>query len=399
LKKLTQDSIDRFNPKRIPEGRSYIELYDKQIGELSVRLGRRTKTFYATLPATKESRKKRIKIGSANELNLKSARIKTLELLDTNEHLNQEHSNTTLRHYIINVYLKDKDEKSALNRINLDYELFSKKLTSIKSYHIKDWIHQRKNTFVTKGYIEKGIKKICTTDKLISFSTVKREYNIVRAAFFYALEREHISINPASRIKISGDDSVTRKPIPQKVYKEYQNLIGGLPNAHLKLYLAILLYTGARPKEALTIKKRNIDYLNHRIIVPASFSKTAKTRYLIMPEDLMRFFTDFFNSVAHKATQDRDDDWLFYNAETGTRFKSFSSAYKRTIKSAGLPYYSLYYFRHTFASMLANKGVNLVSIMKLLGHTNITTTQKYMQSFDETEVKAVNDFADEVDLW
>lgn len=43
-------------------------------------------------------------------------------------------------------------------------------------------------------------------------------------------------------------------------------------------------------------------------------------------------------------------------------------------------------FRHTFARELYDEGIGLMEIMLALGHTNLSTTQKYLRSIGATEV-------------
>ena len=397
--RLTQNFIDGFTAKKIPHGKPFVEKHHDNPRELSIRFGKRKKTFYVTIPANENRGRKRIALG---EIKLSDAVKKSLEILRQEEFIESDYSNFSLKRYIEEVYLRNDDPdkyRIALNRINREYPLFKLEISKIKSFHVKDWIKERKSSYVTRGYIKNGEKFTLKTDKQVSFSSIKREYNTVRAALSYAVEREHIKTNPASKIKISGEDKVTRKPIPEIIYKGYQKMIGTLPNSHLKVYLAVLLYTGARPNEVMHIKKSNVDLLNHRIIVPAAYTKTSITRYLIMPDDLMSILFDFINSSTHQNTKDIDEGWLFFNPNTKRRFGDFNSAYKRAVKSANLPYYSQYHFRHTFASKLAKKGVDIVTIMNLLGHTNIKTTQDYLKSLDESDVEAVNILAEDIDIW
>lgn len=47
-------------------------------------------------------------------------------------------------------------------------------------------------------------------------------------------------------------------------------------------------------------------------------------------------------------------------------------------------------FRHTFAMNLAINNVDILTISKLLGHTNVVTTQKYVKSLQVNEDKAID---------
>lgn len=46
--------------------------------------------------------------------------------------------------------------------------------------------------------------------------------------------------------------------------------------------------------------------------------------------------------------------------------------------------------RHTHATMMITLGADLYTVSKLLGHTNIQTTQIYAKIVDETKSKAID---------
>jgi len=47
-----------------------------------------------------------------------------------------------------------------------------------------------------------------------------------------------------------------------------------------------------------------------------------------------------------------------------------------------------YVARHTFASVLKKSGVNVALISEALGHSDLTTTRIYLDSFDNTQLDA-----------
>lgn len=51
---------------------------------------------------------------------------------------------------------------------------------------------------------------------------------------------------------------------------------------------------------------------------------------------------------------------------------------------------SFHLARHTHATMMLTLGVDLYTVSKLLGHTNIQTTQIYAKLVDESKKKAID---------
>ena len=57
--------------------------------------------------------------------------------------------------------------------------------------------------------------------------------------------------------------------------------------------------------------------------------------------------------------------------------------------AAGLPDLRLHDLRHSYASTLVNNGVSLYDVQKLLGHSSITTTQRYAHLSSERLFQSV----------
>ena len=56
-------------------------------------------------------------------------------------------------------------------------------------------------------------------------------------------------------------------------------------------------------------------------------------------------------------------------------------------KTLGLPTkLTTYVARHTFATVLKRSGVNIAIISELLGHSDLSTTQIYLDSFDNEQI-------------
>jgi integrase len=81
--------------------------------------------------------------------------------------------------------------------------------------------------------------------------------------------------------------------------------------------------------------------------------------------------------------------YVFYNPVTGDRFHDLKGGFNAVLKRAGLTGITWHTLRHTFASRLTRSGVDLVTVMELLGHSTINTTMRYAHSNHETKARAV----------
>lgn len=70
---------------------------------------------------------------------------------------------------------------------------------------------------------------------------------------------------------------------------------------------------------------------------------------------------------------------------------AMNRALKTWVKRAGIEKnITLHTARHTFATSLLTKGADLYTVSKLLGHSEVATTQIYAKIIDEKKVEAVN---------
>jgi len=63
------------------------------------------------------------------------------------------------------------------------------------------------------------------------------------------------------------------------------------------------------------------------------------------------------------------------------------------LKKAGIKDFHFHDLGHTYASRLVRNGVDLNTVKELLGHSSITTTQRYLYSQAEQKREAVNSLA------
>ncbi len=91
------------------------------------------------------------------------------------------------------------------------------------------------------------------------------------------------------------------------------------------------------------------------------------------------------------------DNKLLFPSETGSYIdaKNLQRSWQRALKRYDIPYRKFHALRHTYATTLFEKGANIVTVSKLLGHSTIKTTEIYthvLENVKEKEVQVLNEF-------
>jgi integrase len=117
------------------------------------------------------------------------------------------------------------------------------------------------------------------------------------------------------------------------------------------------LYTGFRKSEVLSLTWANVDFQHRLITVGAAYAKNRET----------------LQAIRISADQQAP---VFLNSK-GTPYRDISTAFQTAVRRAGLRDVSFHTTRHTFASRLVMRGVDLKTVQELMGHKHITMTLKY----------------------
>ena len=147
------------------------------------------------------------------------------------------------------------------------------------------------------------------------------------------------------------------------------------PHPFLYLIIQLLLHTGARIGEARQIKWRHVDFNKRIWTVPVS--KNGRSRRIVLSDAAIGILNDARAKCERLMLDTSPDCYVFSNPKSGKPYTSFNSAWFMVRDSAGLSDVRIHDLRHTFASLLVNKGVSLYEVQTLLGHSSPQMTQRY----------------------
>lgn len=207
-------------------------------------------------------------------------------------------------------------------------------------------------------------------------STINRKLSVLRVFFQYLVREGLVAISPAVNLTAPRID----RYLPTVLTVDEANALMETRPATDELSLrdrAIveLLYScGLRVSEAVSL---NVGQLDFDLSLVRVLGKGRKERILPLGRKAIEALQDY---LTQRGQPDRDEP-LFLNYRGGRlTARSIERNLKQRLIDAriirGATPHSL---RHTFATHLLDAGADLRSIQELLGHTSLSTTQKYTQ--------------------
>lgn len=197
------------------------------------------------------------------------------------------------------------------------------------------------------------------------------------SAFFQWMTREElIPKNPCANVSVIKYTEKVKMPFSSV---EIDALRMACRTDKERALIEFLLASGVRVEELTHIKITDIDFNN--LSVHVTHGKGDKERTVFINELAKTHICKYILS------KNAPGDYLFHN-KNKTRLKITGVRYllREVGKRAGVDNVHPHRFRRTFASGLAARGMNVQDIQRLLGHSDINTTMKYV-SIDESMIQ------------
>lgn len=197
-----------------------------------------------------------------------------------------------------------------------------------------------------------------------------RTLELVQRMFEVAVEWEVMPsthANPARKVEHHPE-------FPRDVYIKEDQMplvlknINSLKNNVYRVAILMLLATGCRQNELLSLKWSEVDFKASQIHIRRRNTKT-ELDYLI---PITPYIAELLGSLK------KETDYVFPSRESKKgHLQSISGTWHTIRRDAGIPEVQLRDLRSTAATWCANDNVSLYTIQKLLNHTTPRCTQRY----------------------
>ncbi len=230
--------------------------------------------------------------------------------------------------------------------------------------------------------LKKGRKSKPT--KVVMPATVNRELALIRTVVNYAKPGHWQTISSpdrSHRLKFLTEDSKKDRHIDSSEIRRYLREC----SRPLKDVARIMLYTGMRPSEVMVLDCPSINFFTGFIQISDGKTEAAKRKIKMNAR---------VRAIMRRLVRSSPNNLLFPGGNRGKSedpIVKLSNAHHAAIRRSGVAEtIRLYDFRHTFATRAVEAGVDLMTLMKILGHADIKMVMRYAHPTEQHQAEAID---------
>ena len=230
---------------------------------------------------------------------------------------------------------------------------------------------------------DKDVEFIRTADIMIfrtsmdcSPSLINRRISALNTFFNFLVDMEVIRNNP---VKPSLRIRKVKQKVPEALTsEEIERVLSTAMERSYRDYLMVktILYCGLRISELLSLTKESLVKVKGRKVLRV-IGKGDKERFIPLPEKFSKELEDYIKELKC--------EFLFPLTYQGAKY-----IFNKIQQKSGVKLHP-HKLRHTFATILVDKGVDIRVIQAFLGHASPNTTARYAKVRDDVMFKVTEE--------
>lgn len=245
--------------------------------------------------------------------------------------------------------------------------------------HVHPFIGRLHMDEVNRGHIVNLLSKHRQTHAPASTNRV-----LVLTRFIYNCaikwETHGVVKNPTNRVESFPVNNKRERYLTDEEAYRLLKALHQSEAAMLKYVVTMLMLTGARKSEVVYAQWKDIDAGMR--LWRIEHNKSGKTRFVPLSTTVLQ--------LLEQVPRFEGCPWIFPNPRTRKPYRYIYSAWNTARRRAGLEDVRVHDLRHSFASFLINSGRSIYEVQRILGHTQITTTQRYSHLSRESLLEAAD---------
>lgn len=213
--------------------------------------------------------------------------------------------------------------------------------------------------------------------KKLSNATFNRYYSALKKAYNLIIDDNPAILNPCRTVKKLKEDNRKTRYLTKE---EETALLDELAD-HLKPIVIVALQTGLRKSNILNLRWENIDFEQMFIEVLKQENKGHKKIQILISEKLHKTLLEL---------EPKEKGYIFVNPETNKPYTDIKTGFNKAVERAKIANFTFHDLRHTVGTRLMADGSDIRSVQEFLGHSQVSTTERYLHVTTESRKKAVS---------
>jgi integrase len=208
--------------------------------------------------------------------------------------------------------------------------------------------------------------------KVVSPATANKDMRTLKAIFQRAVKRGYLRESPFRGVKPVREPE---RDIRVLTTEEVERLLAACPNLMWRAFVFLAATTGMRSGELCHLEWLDVDFdggMVHVRCKEGHRTKSARNRVIALVPAARKLLARLRLSCPGQ--------YVFQTKMGKPIGRRALRAFRRIVRSAGIPHCTTHDLRRTFISHLAMAGVNAAAVQKLAGHSSISTTLKHYTS-------------------
>jgi len=263
----------------------------------------------------------------------------------------------------VEVHVKNKSDKIKLSQFFEEYLSWCEKARAERTYlkaeevtrRFLEYIGDMKLSLLTRRHLDRYVSFLINQG--YAKTTVNIHIRTLKSILSKAVEWEYLERNPFAGYKAL---KVQERPPAFLLPEDIEKVEETIDDPDWLFIFRLFVYTGMRKGEVASLKWEDVDLKREVIVVKQS--KNYKTRVIPIHPKLLPMLKERYGKGTKVCPRS---------------YFRLSRGMKQILEKAGFPHLRLHDLRHTFASLLVMRGVDLKTVQELLGHTDYRTTEIY----------------------
>jgi integrase len=208
--------------------------------------------------------------------------------------------------------------------------------------------------------------------------TINHDLKLLRKMFAWGIRERILTATP---FRVAGENVIRLDPESPREERltdtERERKLFDAAPPHLRGVITAMLETCCRPGEMLSLQWHDVNLETRELTIRAEKAKTRRARRLPISSRLLAVLE--MRRLDPSGKPFPPDAYVFGN-RLGERIKSIRTAWENAREAAGLDGFQLRDLRHEAASRFEEAGVLTTDVSKFLGHRNLTTTTRYLNT-------------------